>query len=46
MHETIQISGVVEAAAAPVTEANRTKTLDMLRGFALLSILLMNIAWF
>lgn len=32
--------------AAPVAESNRIKTLDMLRGFALLGILLMNIAGF
>ncbi len=32
--------------AAPVAETNRIKTLDMLRGFALLGILLMNIAGF
>jgi len=31
---------------APVAENNRIKTLDMLRGFALLGILLMNIAGF
>lgn len=32
--------------AAPVAETNRIKTLDMLRGFALLGILMMNIAGF
>jgi len=32
--------------AAPVTEANRLTTIDMLRGFALLGILLMNIPGF
>jgi uncharacterized protein len=34
------------AIAAPVAEANRLTTIDMLRGFALLGILLMNIAGF
>lgn len=34
------------AAAEPVAETNRIKTLDMLRGFALLGILLMNIPGF
>lgn len=43
MENAIQIQ---TAAAAPVAENSRLTTIDMLRGFALLGILLMNIAGF
>jgi len=40
------IAAPAATTAAPVAETNRIKTLDMLRGFALLGILLMNIPGF
>jgi uncharacterized protein len=39
-------SAAVDPAAAPVADAERLQTLDLLRGVALLGILLVNISWF
>ena len=34
------------AAMAPIQQSNRIDAMDILRGFALIGILLMNIEWF
>ncbi len=41
-----QLTSSQSSTIAPVSESNRIKTIDMLRGFALLGILLMNIPGF